>query len=51
MATTNGTEGAHSPYPLQLFSNFPLYTTRLVREKNFPFCGRIQVSSPTLILC
>ena len=46
MSTTDGTKSAESPYQLQLFSNFPLYTTRLVCEKNFPFCERIQVSSP-----
>ena len=46
MSTKGSTKGAHSPYQLQLFSNFPLYTTRLVCEKNFPFCERIQVSTP-----
>ena len=46
MSTRTSTEGAHRPDQLTLFSNFPLYTTRLVCEKNFPFCERIQVSSP-----
>ncbi len=46
MPTTGGTKSAASPYQLQLFSNLPLYTTQLVREANFPFCERIQVSAP-----
>ena len=46
MPTTGGTKSAESPYQLQLFSNFPLYTTRLVCEKTFPFNERIKVSSP-----
>lgn len=33
-------------YQIQLFSNIPLYTIRLVCERRFPFCDRIQVSSP-----
>ena len=46
MPTNGGTKSAASPYQLQLFSNFPLYTTRLVCEQTFPFCDRIQVSTP-----
>ena len=38
-------ERNRSVYQLQLFSNIPLYTTRLVCEKSFPFCDRIQVSA------
>ena len=35
-----------SVYQLQLFSHLPLYTTRLVCERRFPFSDRIQVCSP-----
>ena len=35
-----------SAYQLHLFSHLPLYTTRLVCEKRFPFSDRIQVSKP-----
>ncbi len=31
MPTTRGTKSADSPYQLQLFPNFPLYTTQLTR--------------------
>ncbi len=44
MATSKGTISA--AYQLHLFSNVPLITTRIVRETSFPFCERLQVSSP-----
>ena len=34
------------PYFEQLYSCIPLYTTRLVREGNFPFPSRKQVTTP-----
>ena len=46
MASKKSSESAKSAYQLHLFSNIPLYTTRLVCETRFPFCDRIQVSRP-----
>ena len=46
MPKKKSSEDARSVYQLHLFSNIPLYTTRLICEKSFPFCDRIQVSSP-----
>ncbi len=46
MTTKKSSESARSVYQLQLFSHLPLYTTRLVCERRFPFSDRIQVCSP-----
>lgn len=46
MASKKSAQTARSVYQLHLFSNIPLYTTRLVCETRFPFCDRIQVSAP-----
>ena len=46
MPTKKSSESARSVYQLHLFSNIPLYTTRLVCERRFPFSDRIQVCSP-----
>ena len=43
MSTKNDRRSA---YQLALFSHLPLYTTRLVCERNFPFCDRVQLTSP-----
>lgn len=46
MPTQKNAGRPQNPYQLHLFSNIPLFTTRLVCERRFPFSDRIQVSSP-----
>ncbi len=46
MPAKRSSQGARSLYQQHLFENIPLYTTRLVCEKRFPFSDRIQASSP-----
>jgi len=46
MPRKKSSESARSAYQQHLFENIPLYTTRLICEKDFPFCERIQVTAP-----
>lgn len=46
MPTKGGSTANRSIYQLHLFSNIPLYTTRLVCEERFPFCDRLRVRKP-----
>ena len=46
MPKKRSSQGARSVYQQHLFENIPLYTTRLVCEKHFPFRERIQVTAP-----
>lgn len=41
------TDTAHDPYQIHLFNRLPLYSTRLVRETEFTYPDRFQVTEPS----
>lgn len=49
MSTTKQHPSARSAFRRHLFAGVPIYTTRLVRERHFPFTERDQVTGPDAV--
>jgi len=47
MSASTDSTPTGDPYQIHLFNRLPLYTTRLVRETEFTYPDRIQVSEPS----